>query len=207
MGTSSGAPINEAVSLLSLLDPPSLEALRHEFPTIADELRVGRIGGGSDDAAMPSLERARAEVAIRALRAATSRALVELAKVQGRMRTARRRRLWAQVLTLACSSGVLASLAASEARLAIASSVLTLLASIGNLLADTGEKLLRPGQGDIYAAFEQASNASYRATSLADDIRLALRHQASGSELQALVTKANVLAEELNAWITQIAGS
>ena len=205
MGTSTGAPINEAVGVLSKLDPAQIAELRSEFPSIADELRIGRIGGTPSDSASFDLERA--EVAARALIAVANRASLELVRIQDRMRSARRRRLGSQILTLVCSSGVLGALALNKATAAVAISVLTLLASVGTLLADFGEKLLKSGEGDVYEAFEQASNASYKARKLSEELRLAIRHNISGDELRSLVTSANQLAEQLNQWVTKMVGS
>ena len=205
MGTSTGAPINEAVGVLSKLDPAQITELRNEFPSIADELRIGRIGGTPSDSASFDLERA--EVAARALIAVANRASLELVRIQDRMRSARRRRLGSQILTLVCSSGVLGALALNKATTAVAISVLTLLASVGTLLADFGEKLLKSGEGDVYEAFEQASNASYKARKLSEELRLAIRHNISGDELRSLVTSANQLAEQLNQWVTKMVGS
>lgn len=205
MGTAVGAPINELVAVLAQLDPSQLEGLKSEFPGIAAELQPGRLGGVGEERL--SYDRERAEVSARALVAVANRASVELVKIQRRMVSARRYRLIAQVLTLVCSSGVLASLAMKEAAAAIVTSLLTLLASIGTLVADHGEKLLKPGQGDVYEAFEQASSANFKARKLVDDLRLMLRNGVSGDELSALVTTANQLAEELNGWVVRMSGS
>lgn len=211
MGNATGAPINEAVHVLSLLDPMHFLALREEFPNIAHELRVGQIGGGptaegsAESHDVYDLERA--EVAARALTAVAKRATAELVKIERRMGGARRKRLVSQILTLVFSSGILASLAMKEATVAVTSAVLTLIASVGNLLADYSEKLLKPGHGDVYEAFEQASNANYEAERLADEIRLKLRHKIADAELVTLVTSANQVSATLNGWVVKMAGS
>ena len=102
---------------------------------------------------------------------------------------------------------VLGALALNKSTIAIATSVLALLASIGTVLADFGERLVSPGKGDIYEAFEQASNAGFKARRLADELRLAISHRIDLGELRTLIAGANVLAEELNGWVTKMTGS
>ena len=203
MGAVSGAPINELVGVLSLLEQSQIDALRLEFPELAAELRRGQEGGKATN----PYDTQRAEVAVRSLIAIANCAAVELNRVQTRMRLARTKRLMAQILTLVGSSGVLGALALKEPTLAVITSVVTLLASVGNLLADYGERLIRPGQGDIYEAFEQASTANFRARRLADDLKLAVQHAAPAKEIQAQIASANQLAESLHDWATRMSGS
>lgn len=205
MGELSGAPINELVALLTKIDAPKLKALRAEFPHLANELQLGRIGGGSEDANAYDLDRAK--VAAQSLSAVANRASIELVRIQARMKLSRRRRLLAQILTLVGSSGVLGALALDKPTIAIATSVLTLLASIGSVLADFGERLVSPSKGDIYEAFEQASSVGFKARRLAEELRLAVSHNVATSELRPLIANANQLAEELNGWATKMAGS
>ena len=205
MGTGAGAPINELVAILNVIDPRALGELRLKLPQIVEELEIGRIGGpvkGSD-----AYEWDRAEVAAKALTAVANRASAELVSIQSRMKASRSRRLIAQIFTIAGTSGVLGALALNKAIVAIAISVLALMASIGTVLADFGERLVSPGKGDIYEAFEQASNAGYRARRLSDELRLAISHKIDLGEVRTLILSANVLAEELNGWVTRMTGS
>ena len=205
MGTMSGAPINELVAIVSKIDASKLDEFQKEFPHLAEELRVGRIGGAPEDSSAYDVDRA--EVAARSLTSVANRAATELIRIHARMKSARRRRLIAQVLTLVGSSGVLGSLALNNSTLAIATSVLTLLASIGAVLAEYSERLVSPGKGDIYEAFEQASSAGFKARRLADDLRLAVSHKVAPTDLLVLITNANQLAEELHGWAVKMSGS
>lgn len=210
MGHSVATPINEAVGLLARLDPQGLVALGAEFPSIAEELRPGRIGGEprneSSTAVDSSLDFERAEVAARALIAVANMASIELETIRARMKVARRLRLATQVLTVVCSSGVLGAFAFSQTNTAIAIAVLTLLSSVGTLVAEHGEKLLLPGKGDIYQAYEQANSFGFRARKTAEELRLFIRYKSS-ADIKPLIIEANQLSEQLHDWVTRMVGS
>jgi hypothetical protein len=205
MGLSLAPPIDEGVNLLSKLVPNELADLRLKFPSIIDELEIGRVGG--ETLGTPELDYERAEVMASALVAVADKAAIELNSIQHRMRMARRRRLVAQVATLVCSSGVLAAFALSENQIAIWISLLTLLASVGTLLAEYSERLLRAGDGDIYQAFEEASNAEFKARNAASELRLLVKHRAATEELRPFIANSNKLAEELYQWVIKMGGS
>ena len=205
MGSNSAAPINELVSILSAIDPSKLNELRRQFPHLSSELELGRIGGAADDSGGFDLDRA--EVAVRSLLAVSNKASIELVRIQARMKSSRSYRLWAQLLTLVGTSTVLGALALNKATLAVVTSVLALLASIGTVLAEFAERLIRPGKGDIYEAFEEASAANFKSRALVNDLRLAISHKVDATSLRALIGSANKQAEDLHAWVTKMTGS
>lgn len=199
------APINEAVSLLSALEPAGLEKARGMFPGLQPELALGRRGGVEDGDDALNFDRAR--VMEQALGAGTRRAEEELAAIRKRMTLARRRRLVSQIATLVCSSGVLAALAVDDKMLTVMTAVLALLASLGTLVAEHQERLVKQGDGDIYDAYEKASGLAYKAGLMAENIRLLVKHKAEGGQIVTALEAANAVCEELNRWITKMAGS
>lgn len=203
MGHSSSAPINESISILSALAPTQLSGLQAEFPHLAAELEPGRIGGEAQEEY--ALERA--QISLSSLRAVTDRASQELVGMQHRIKSSRALRLCAQVLTLICSGGVLASLALDANTVAVVTAVATFLSAIGTLFAEHREALLKPGEGDIYEAFEQASNANFKAGRLASQLELKLRYKQDDDELKTLIAASNELAEQLHGWVVKITGS
>jgi hypothetical protein len=205
MGLSAEAPINEAVALLFTINPALLDSLRQQFPQLAGELVPGRLGGAGDSGAQLNLDRAR--VMQKALEAAANRAEAELSKIRGRMQGSRKWRLRAQIVSLVGSSGVLGSLALDCPRCTILSALLALLASLGSLLADHQERLLKPGEGNIFDAYEKAGDAVYKAGMMAENLRLLIQHSAPSDDVRAAVESANALCEELNRWSRRMAGS
>src|SRR2546423_1658975 len=117
MGGVVRAPINEAVYLLSRLEPERLKRARDEFPALAEELKLGQFGGVSEDNSrqgednIDGLDFDRTQVVIQALDAAKLRADQELASTRMRIATAKKYRKWTQITSLICSSGVLGTLA------------------------------------------------------------------------------------------------
>lgn len=205
MGIQTSTPINEAVFLLHELAPESLDEARKELPHLVQELVLGKEGGISES--NEQLDMDRAKFMIRALDAAKKKAERELIFIRTRMTTARSRRLWSQIISLICSSGVLASLAVDQDIATIVSAVLALLASIGVMLAEYQERLLRQGDSDIYEAYEKAAQAAYKADLMCEELRLLIRHKVGQSELRSALEVANALCEELNGWIIKISGS
>lgn len=129
MGGTAVAPINEAVFLLNELEPASLENARRQFPLLGFELALGKEGGEGERRDELDLERA--QVLLLALNAAKNRAENELPSIRARMSTSRKRRLWSQIASVICSSGVLAALALNQTALTVITALLALLASIG----------------------------------------------------------------------------
>lgn len=205
MGGNAIAPINEAVFLLSELEPASLEDARRQFPQLESELVLGRQGGEKESRGELDLDRA--QVMLQALNAAKKRAEIELVSIRQRMGASRRRRLWSQIASLICSSGVLAALALDQVRLTVITALLALLASIGTMVSEHQERLLKQGDGDIYDAYEKASEAAYKAGLMSENIRLLMKHNSESAEIRAALESANALCEELHKWITRMAGS
>ncbi|MER0202939.1 MAG: hypothetical protein DU480_03585 [Nitrosomonas sp.] len=205
MGGKVGIPINEAVYLLNELEPDFLENARSKFPLLKSELILGREGGEQEPSDELNLDRA--EVMIKALDVAKKRADNELESINKRIRASRKRRLWSQIASLICSSGVLAAISLSQSALTVISAFLALLASIGTIISDHQEKLLKQGDGDIYVAYEEASQASYKAALMAENIRLLIKHRVANSEVSETLKSANALCEDLNKWITRMSGS
>jgi hypothetical protein len=205
MGQQTGASINEAVFLLNRFAPEILEDARKEFPRLSSELSLGREGGEADT--NDAIELDRAQVAIRALQAARLIAEQELTRVHSRMVSAKRRRLWSQIISLICSSGVLASLALDQRAMSIVAAVLALLAAIGTITAEHQERLLKQGTGDIYEAYEKAAEAAYKAGRMADHLEILVRHSANGAELKPIIEDANSLCDDLVGWLIKMTGS
>jgi hypothetical protein len=206
MGGSVAAPINEAVFLLNELDPKILDTVREQFPQLGPELALGKEGGENE--VREELDLDRAQVMLRALDVAKKRAENELNTIRQRISASRERRLWSQIASLICSSGVLASLALSQKGLVtVITALLALLASIGTMISEHQERLLKQGDGDIYDAFEKASQAAYRAGLMAENIRLLVKHKVGSAEIRTALESANLLCEELNSWITKMSGS
>ena len=189
--------------MLGKFAPKELENLRVEFPALVSELALGRIGGPGD----ASLDQDRAKVMVEALATLVRQADLEIRALRDRMSSARHQRLWSQVLSLICTSGVLGSLAIDQRAVAIVIAVLGLLASIGTLLAEYKERLLVTGQGDIYSIFESASAVSFKATSAKADLSLLIAHSVRDDELRAAVAAANALCDELHGLILKMIGS
>ncbi len=200
-----GAPINEAVYLLYELDPNGLADARQHFPQLESELVLGRMGGEREES--ENLETDRAEFMRLALNAAKKEADKLLLSIKGRMRASRKLRLGAQIAAFVCSSGVLAAIALGPRPITVITALLSLLASVGTMVSEYKEQLLKKGGGDIYDAYEGASQAAYKAGLMSENIRLLLKHKANASELNDLIKAANLLCEELNDWVHKIAGS
>jgi hypothetical protein len=205
MGSSGAAPINEAVSLLSELDPTYLEDVRRNFPLLSAELVLGKRGGEKDADEELNLDRAR--VMLRALEAVVEKAQSELLLLRTRISASKRRRLWSQIASLICSSGVLAAIPLGNKPLSIITALLALLTSVGTMISDHKERLLKQDGGDIYDAYESASQASYKAGLMAENMRLLIKHKAESVEIRAALESSNMLCEELNNWITKMSGS
>lgn len=205
MGGHAVAPINEAVYLLNELEPAGLEDARRKFPLLVSELALGREGGENEGRDELNLDRA--QVMLQALEAAKRRAENELVSIRERMSASRKRRLWSQIASLICSSGVLAALALDQTWLTIITALLALLASIGTIISEHQEQLLKQGDGDIYSAYEQTSRAAYKAGLMGENIRLLVKHNAESSEIRAALESANALCEELIKLIIKMAGS
>lgn len=205
MGENLRAPINEAVNLLSNIDPDSLKTLINDYPALGNELILGREGGEQETP--DDLDIDRAWIMIKALDKGRLRAEQELCAIRGRIIRARKSRFLAQAITLIGSSGVLALLASrgGESQTVLAA-IVTLLASIWTMIAEHTERLLKPGGPDIYDTFERASKAAYRAGLKIDELCLLIKHLTSKEELKNAVASANALCEELNELVVQMSG-
>lgn len=199
------APINEAVFLLDRLAPGDLNRMRDTFPSLSDELKLGRIGGLPNEA--DDLDLARAEVMCKALVAGKDRATAELVSARRRMTSAQRWRMRSQIASLVCGSGVLAGLAIRQETMTVVIAVLALLVSIGTLLAEHKERLLTQGDGDIYSAYDFVNQAVFKASLLAENLELLIKYRAHPDDLRAAIAAANALCEDLNRWISKIVGS
>lgn len=202
-----GSPaINEGVSLLSRLSPSALDDLRARYPHRSEDLKVGIRAGlesSSDDNQRPIVCE-KAQIMIAAMAEAENAARETLMSVAKRISLARRQRLWAQLLVVIGSSSSLATMAFGKNAAAIICAVLTLLAAIGNLIADYKEKLLNSQSGNIYDAYQRLSECVYKTKGIASDLALALKYNQSVSEIESLISDANVLCEELNGWLVQM---
>jgi len=202
-----GSPaINEGVSLLNGLSPAVLENLRTQHPGLSADLKLGIQAGTeppSDEDQAPII-REKAQIMIAAMAEAGTAARATLTSVSRKINSARRQRLWAQLLVLIGSSSSLATMAFGKNAAAIICAVLTLLAAIGNLIADYKEKLLNPQSGNIYDAYQRLSECVYKTNGVATNLTLALKYNQSVSELEPLIASANVLCEELNGWLVQM---
>lgn len=201
----SAPPINEAVNLLNSLSPVSLDHFRQSFAVLGEELSLGRLGG--DATGDGSLNKLRAEVLIRALGMARERAEAELELLKGRMSSAKKFRLGSQVVSLVCSSGVLGAIAIGDKNTTVATAILSVVASLGVIVAEYKERLLKQGEGDVYAAFEAAGHAAYKAGLAAENLHLLSTHIPMSEELQNAIAEANKICEELNGWLIKISGS
>lgn len=205
--TAKGAAINEGVFLLDTLSPARLEDLRREYPRLSEDLKVGILAGveeGGDKEQAIAILREKAQIMIAALaeaNAAAERALVFLSQ---RIVSAKRQRLFAQLLVLIGSSSSLATLAFGQKPAAIICALLTLFAAIGNLIAEYKERLLNPQTGNIYDGYQRLSEGAYKTRSLSTDLTLALKYNQGPPELQPLIASANALCEQLNGWFIQM---
>ena len=201
-----GPAINEGVSLLNSLSPGALENLRSEYPRLSKDLKLGIQAGiesaGDEDRAQ--ITREKAQIMIAAVAEAETAARAILDSVSRKINSARRERLWAQLLVLVGSSSSLATMAFGKSAAAIICAVLTLLAAIGNLIADYKERLLNPQSGNIYDAYQRLSECVYKTKGVSTNLSLALKYNQSVSELEPLIASANVLCEELNGWLVQM---
>jgi hypothetical protein len=206
--TAATIAINEGVSLLEKLSPKRLNELRAAHPLLSDDLDLGIVAGAEEKPEGQSIHdvllKEKAAVMIAALGEATNAAYAGLASVSRRVRTARRARLFSQVLVLIGSSSSLATLALSKNRAAVIAAVLTLLAALGNLLAEYQEKLLYPQTGNIYDVLQKLGEGAYRAKTLSTELTLAVKYDADPTDLKGLVANANMLCEQLNGWLIQI---
>lgn len=75
------------------------------------------------------------------------------------------------------------------------------------MISEHQERLLKQGGGDIYDAYEKASEAAYKAGLMSENIRLLVKHNAASSEIRVALESANALCQELNNWIIKMAGS
>lgn len=207
MGNKSNAPpINEAVFILNKLAPDSLEKMRIEFPNLAQELVLGRIGG-KHELLNEDLYLEYAQVAIRALEEAIKNIEYQLPRARNRMIIAKKHRLWSQIISLVCNSGVLAAIAFDDKFASILTAVLALLASIGIIVAEHQERLLQQGNSNIYEAYEKSSQALYKAKLKRENIKFFIKHKIGPDELRSEIESANALCEELSDLIIQISGS
>jgi hypothetical protein len=198
--------INEGVFLLNSLSPVRLENLRRQYPHLSDDLKLGIPAGAQEDKdkVQAAIIREKAQIMIAALAEAEAAADRALASVSQKIKSARRQRLFAQLLVLIGSSSSLATLAFGKNPAAIICAMLTLFAAIGSLIADYKEKLLNPQTGNIYDAYQRLSEGAYRTRKLSTDLSLALKYNQGPSELEPLVASANVLCEDLNGWLIQM---
>jgi hypothetical protein len=201
-----GPAINEGVSLLHSLSPSALEKLRIQHPLLSNDLKVGILAGVETENLEDrgQIVHEKAQIMICALSEAETAASQTLKAVAKKITSARRQRLWAQLLVLVGSSSSLATMAFGKNAAAIVCAVLTLLAAIGNLIADYKEKLLNPQTGNIYDAYQRLSESSYRTKTLATDLTVGLKYNQDVSELEPMIAKGNVLCEELNNWLIQM---
>lgn len=204
MGEISAPPINEAVNLLHILAPAVLEEYKRTVPSLSSELEPGRIGGISE---ADSLDLDRARLMANALAAVRDQAARELVAIRARMTSARRHRLWAQIATLICTSGVLASVAIGTTIATAITALLALFSSIGVMLAEHKERLLKQGGSDIFVAYESAGQSMYKAGLAYENLCLLIKHNRAGEELSSAIASANALCEELNKWVLEMSGS
>ena len=206
MGVGTSAPpINEGVSLLNKLAPDLLGDLRHSFGVLGEELKLGRLGGEtqSDEA----LNKLRAMIIVKALEAAKERAETELELLRVRISSAKKFRLGSQLAALICSSGVLGAIALGDKNVTVATAILSVIASFGVIIAEYKEKLLKQGDGDVYAAFESAGQAAYKAGLLKENLGLLSTHAPDSDDLRQAITEGNAICYELNGWLIKISGS
>lgn len=202
MGGQPRAPINEGVLALSILDNDRLTALKETLPFgFAAQLQKGVIGGEQEEE--DGFDIARAKVMIAALEAIKTRAELELPKLRKRMAKSRRYRLWAQIASVICTSGVLSTLAIGNQPAAVVSAFLALFSSVGIVLAEHGERLLKESDGDVFFAYEDASIALYKAGLSLDEISLLVKYDAAPGELQNAIEKANQICHDLHKLITK----
>lgn len=200
-----GPAINEGVFLLNSLSPARLESLRGEYPHLSKSLKVGIEAGVEEDRDkdQAAIVREKAQIMVAALAEAEAAAQRALAFVSRKIKSARRQRLFAQILVLMGSSSSLATLAFGKNTAAIICATLTLFAAIGNLVADYKERLLNPQTGNIYDAYQRLAEGGYKTRSLSTDLTLGLKYN-QGAELAPLIASANALCEELNGWLIQM---
>lgn len=204
MGQSAAAPMNEAVNLLEKLAPEALTRARAQFPQLANEL-AGFEGGALID----ELDIDRAQIMIVALDVVKRKADKENGIARSRMAKAKSRRLSAQVVTLLASSGVLAGMVTAQPTLTLINAMLTFAASIGALGADYLESLAKPGAGNIYEAYDRSNTLAYRSGALRNELELLVKHRdkADKEVTGKAIAEANAVCEELNKWLTQMAGT
>lgn len=206
MGGLAGAPINEAVFLLSKTSPKTLEELKFKFPELKDELKPGIMAGDQElsDEQHRKILTAKAGVVVAALSKTIQMSDKALSNAARNMLLGRRTRLVGQIVTVAGTSGVLAAIGVSQSRLAIIAAVLALLGSLASILGEYYEQVVDRKQGGLNEIFLRIAMARQKAEVLLETIKAYLSANVVDSGLESSIKEANALSEEITKNIFQI---
>lgn len=193
-----GVPLHEAVYVLEKYDPAALERLRNESPELAPDLRSGMLAGPAG-----SYVQARAKTVLTALDAAIGAIEDALPIAKKRIKFVDRWRFLAELATLIGGLGVVALLkAAQEEIYTMFSAGLAAVGSIASFTAGHGEKLY--GSGTVYEVRQNLVDAHFKASSIADQLKLLLEYNADEDELGKLMNEGLKLCYDINQVTSQI---
>jgi len=191
-------PINEAVRFLHRANPSALEKFRDHYPSLSEELKLGKIAGADEDA--ERFYKEKAEIMSTALSLLKERALSAYKNAFKGLRRNRKIKLFCEILVVVGSATILTTLSTSTKELKVLAATTALIGSVGAIFVEHSSKFTSPELGSLDIACTEFYAASQEANILIVEIKAALATNLEMSELKEIIGRANSLLQKSHRW-------